>query len=174
MAEPWFAVFGEEPVKKLFAKKWATKEEGLGECEQILMSPDCARTKETFKAACQVASKAISDKIFQITQKGLSVMETALTQHSDLAFEGSTQFVARTLFHDLFHRIGDHNVRLRDRIEQLLLQMSGNRLVGPTIVLQNATKFNIEQKSGTSHKHIVGRMQLVHKILEKHPRHVED
>ena len=101
-------------------------------------------------------------------------METALTQHSELVFEGSTQFVARTLFHDLFHRIGDHNVRLRDRIEQLLVQMSGHRLVGPTIVLQNATKFNIEQKSGTSHKHIVGRMQLVHKILEKHPRHIED
>ena len=33
MAEPWIAIFGEEPVKKLFGKKWVTKEEGLGECE---------------------------------------------------------------------------------------------------------------------------------------------
>ena len=93
------------------------KEEGLGECEQTLMSPDCARSRETFKAACQVASRAISDKIFQITQKGLNLLETAITQHSELAFEGSTQFVARILFNDLFNKIGDHNVRLRDRIE---------------------------------------------------------
>ena len=77
-------------MQKLFAKKWTTKEEGLGECEQVLKSPNCARTKETFKAACQVANRAISDKIFQITQKGLALMETALTQHSELVFEGST------------------------------------------------------------------------------------
>ena len=117
MADPWIAVFGEKPVKKLFAKKWAVKEEGLGECEQVLVSPDCARTKETFKAACQVANRAISDKILQITHKGLNLLEMALTQHSDLAFDGSMQFVARTLFHDLFLRIGDNNVRLRERIE---------------------------------------------------------
>ena len=110
-------MFGEQPVKKLFAKKWTVKEEGLDECEQILVSLDFARTKETFKVACYVADKAISDKIFQITQKGLSLLETALKQHSDLTFEESKQFVARVLFNDLFHRIGDHNVRLRDRIE---------------------------------------------------------
>ena len=52
--------------------------------------------------------------------------------------------------------------------------MAASRLVGPTAVLQNATKFNIEQKSGTSHKPIIGRMQLVHKILTNNPRIIED
>ena len=157
MAEPWIAIFGEEPVKKLFGKKWVTKEEGLGECEQFILSQECDLSKESFKAACQIASRAISDKIFQITWKGLSLLESTLTTHSDLTFEGGTSFVSRTLFQDLFHRIGDHNMRLRDRITQILVTMSEQKLVGPTPVLQNSTKLNME-KSGTSHKHAVGRM----------------
>ena len=52
MAEPWISIFGEEPIKKLFGKKWATKEEGLEECEKFILSQECNLTKESFKAAC--------------------------------------------------------------------------------------------------------------------------
>lgn len=35
-AEPLIPVFGEEVVKKMFSKPWATRDEGLKECEEII------------------------------------------------------------------------------------------------------------------------------------------
>lgn len=59
MVEPWIAVFGRDPVYKLFSKKFAEKESGISMCEEALKRPDLAKTRETFKVACLVVSRAI-------------------------------------------------------------------------------------------------------------------
>lgn len=59
MVEPWITVFGRDPVYKLFSKKFAEKESGITMCEEALKRPDLAKTRETFKVACLVVSRAI-------------------------------------------------------------------------------------------------------------------
>lgn len=74
-------VFSEETVTKLFSKRWVVKEEGLGQCELKLTNGDGNYTRETFRVSCNVAQKAISDKIAQVVQKGLNLLETNLRVH---------------------------------------------------------------------------------------------
>lgn len=95
------------------------------------------------------------------------MLETTLAEHAEIAFEGSGSLISRTLFKDLFHRIGDQNARMREATEDILLQMAGyQRLIGPSVVLSYATKVTIEAE--TKPKMAIGRLQLVHKLLEKH------
>lgn len=49
------------------------------------------KTLVTFKAGCIAAKRAFQDKIFQVVLKGMSLLETTLMQHKDIAIEGSYQ-----------------------------------------------------------------------------------
>ena len=49
------------------------------------------------------------------------MLETTLAEHAEIAFEGSGSLISRTLFNDLFHRIGDQNARMREATEDILL-----------------------------------------------------
>ena len=111
--------------------------------------------------------------------KAISLLETTLSEHadalavSDLTFEGSAHLVSRILFSNLFAKLGEQNARIREATEDILLQMAGyTRLIGPTAVLSYATKIAIE--SDTKPKTAIGKLQLVHKILERHAHQLQD
>lgn len=167
MVEPWITVFGNDAIIKLFSKKFADKEKGLQECEMFLKDSSVEKTKETLRISCLVVQKAIQDKVLAVNVKGITLLETTIAEHCDLNFEGSAQLVSRTLFADLFSKVGDQNARVREATEDILLQMANiQRLIGPSIVLSYATKVAIE--SETKPKLAIGKLQLVHKLIERH------
>ena len=84
MVEPWNAVFGADPIKKLFSKKFSDKEKGLLECENLLKGQSCPKTRETLKVACQVSCKAVQDKVLAVSVKGIGLLETTFAEHADL------------------------------------------------------------------------------------------
>ena len=51
------------------------------------------------------------------------MLETILAEHAVFAdtLEGSASLISRSLFNDLFQRIGDQNARLREASEDILL-----------------------------------------------------
>jgi hypothetical protein len=61
-AEALIPVFGEEVVKKMFSRPWAIREEGLKECEDIVMKSGGA-DQQIFQAALSAAGQAMGDKI---------------------------------------------------------------------------------------------------------------
>jgi hypothetical protein len=61
-AESLIPVFGEEVVKKMFSRPWAIREEGLKECEDIVMKSGGADL-QIFQAALSAAGQAMGDKI---------------------------------------------------------------------------------------------------------------
>lgn len=105
--EPWIAVFGKDTILKLFSKKFSDKEKAIQECEDVLKSKTCTKSKETLKVACLVVNKTIQDKVMAVTVKGISLLETTLCEHADEQFDGSASLVMRILFSNLFARIGD-------------------------------------------------------------------
>lgn len=107
MVEPWNTVFGSDSIQKLFSKKFSDKEKGLQECENVLKSSACIKTRDTFKVSCQVANKAIQDKLLAVNLKGIGLLETTFTMHLDLQFEGSAQLASRIVFGELFAKVGD-------------------------------------------------------------------
>ena len=89
MVEPWNAVFGRDTIVKLFSKKFQDKEKSLQECEVVLKSANCVKSKETLRISCLVSCKAIQDRVLAVNVKGISLLETALAEHSHLVFDGS-------------------------------------------------------------------------------------
>ena len=71
LVEPWIAVFGRDPIMKLFSKKFSEKEKAIGLCEDALKDPACKKTRETLKVACLVVSRAIQDKVLAVSVKGI-------------------------------------------------------------------------------------------------------
>jgi len=120
-----------------------------------------------------IAARAIADKIFQINQKGMSLLEATLTEHSDPAFDVHPHII-QNIFKELLARLGDNNTRLRERAESVLLQMAGHSLIGSTQVINLITKRPIEHDTGKSPKLAIGRLSLLHKILQRHPLSASD
>ena len=73
----------------------------------MLKDTNLEKTKETLRISCSVVAKAIQDKVLAVTVKGISFLETTLSEHSHLIFDGSAQLVSRILFSDLFEKVGD-------------------------------------------------------------------
>lgn len=75
-----------------------------------------------------MAQKAIADRIAQVVQKGLDMLETALKVHSAEHTEQIGDLQASPaqnhLLNELLIRLGDNNTRLRERVDALLTQMS--------------------------------------------------
>ena len=59
MVEPWITVFGNDPVKQLFSKKFSEKEKALCACEEKLKDPSFKKTRDTLKVSCHVVCRAI-------------------------------------------------------------------------------------------------------------------
>ena len=119
--EPLNAVFAEESVNKLFSPQWQSKEVGLNECETEMQNLKVEKGQVTFKAGCIATGRALQDKIFQVVTKGMSLLETTLTSHKDTQMEGAYQLLHKYVLKDLYQRLGDNNVRLRERAEDLFL-----------------------------------------------------
>jgi len=56
-----------------------------------------------------------------VTVKGISLLETTLSEHAGEQFDGSASLVSRILFSNLFARIGDQNTRLREAVEDIFM-----------------------------------------------------
>ena len=60
-AESLIPIFGEDVVKKMFSRPWATRDEGLKECEDIVLKN--GNDQSVFQAALSAAGQAMGDKI---------------------------------------------------------------------------------------------------------------
>ncbi len=162
-AEPLIPILGEEVVKKMFSRPWTIREEGLKEAEEIIKGQ--ANDQAVFMAAISLSSQAMGDKILQIIQRGLSILHTTLKSSTSQLESGSAQ---NSCFNQIFLRLGDNNPRIKAKAEEILFMMAGHPSFGAQIVCQHITKGH-GKKSTSSLRHIVGKMQLLHKILEKYP-----
>lgn len=58
---------------------------------------------------------------------------------------------------------------MREKAEELLLMMAGHKSFGPQSVCSNIMKGQVKKSAQFSVKHIQGRLQLMHKVVQKYP-----
>lgn len=75
-AEILIPVFGDEIVKKLFQRAWVIREEGLKECEELIKKNGNDQT--VFQASLNAAGFSMGDKIANIIQRGMQLLQTTL------------------------------------------------------------------------------------------------
>lgn len=97
----------------------------------------------------------------------MSLLETTLTAHKDIQIEGGYQLLHKHVLKELYQRLGDNNVRLRERAEDLLMFIATQKIaISPNQIINFVIKETIEP---TKPKLVIGRMQLLVKLLQKHP-----
>jgi hypothetical protein len=57
---------------------------------------------------------------------------------------GSSQ---SAVFNQLFNRLGDNNARIREKAEEILIQMAGHKSFGAQVVCYNLTKGQIKKSA---------------------------
>lgn len=75
-AEALIPVFGEETVKKMYQRAWVTREEGLKECEEHVKKN--GNDLQVFQSALTAAGQSMGDRVAQIIQRGMSLLQTTL------------------------------------------------------------------------------------------------
>ncbi len=105
----------------------------------------------------------MGDKILQIISRGLSIMSTTLSAAKGQMEPGSSQ---NALFNQIFIRLGDNNPRIKNKAEETLFAMAGHPSFGAQQVTYYITK--AQNKKSNSLKHILGKMNLLNKILQKY------
>ncbi len=146
-AEVLIPVFGEAIIKKLFAKAWATRDEGLQDCEEFIKKN--GNDQASFQAALNVAGLAMADKIAQIITRSMNLVQATLKSSSSQLDPGSSSTI---VFNQLFNKLGDNNTRIRDRAEEILVLMAGHVSFGAQIVANNIVKGQIKKTSQNSVK----------------------
>ncbi|CDW88088.1 centrosomal protein of 104 kda [Stylonychia lemnae] len=163
-AEALIPIFGDATVKKMFSRPWALRDEGLKECEEHIKKNNSE--SPVFQAALSAAGQAMGDKIAQIIQRGMSLLQTTLKCCNTQMDPGNSSAM---VFNQLFVRLGDNNARVREKAEELLLMMAGHKSFGAQTVCSQIMKGQVKKSAAFSIKHIQGRLQLLHKVLEKYP-----
>jgi hypothetical protein len=97
----------------------------------------------------------------------MSLLEATLMQHKDTQIEGSFPILQKQALKELILRLGDNNPRLRERAEDLLFLLPSLKIYcSPNQVINLVIKDPIEP---TKPKLVIGRMQLLVKLLQKYP-----
>lgn len=65
----------------------------------------------------------------------------------------------------LLNKLGDNNQRVRDKAEEILIQMALGQCFGPDKTISQVVRST--QKPALSLRHLVGRHQVLHKILNQ-------
>ena len=83
-AEPFLDTFGEGTMQKVFSKTWSLREQGLKEIEQeVNRGGGSSSTKSALLSAILgITSYTVPDKIAQVAQRALGLLNTTLDRLS--------------------------------------------------------------------------------------------
>jgi hypothetical protein len=88
-----------------------------------------------FRAGVQICAFAIADKILQVTQAGLNLLEECLSIPAENIGKTLDPTMIQSCLKELVLRTADNNKRIRFRVEEILLMMSHHKLVGAYAVV---------------------------------------
>jgi hypothetical protein len=77
-----------------------------------------------------VAGHAMDDKIAQVSQRGMSLLQEALKLGEPLSLEPGTASLG-IIYQSLLNKLGDNNQRIREKSEEILILMGTGACFGP-------------------------------------------
>lgn len=175
MVEPLIPYLGEEICHKLISKVWAEKQEGLQELNEELKKSQSDKLKNDdpaglFIAVIGAVTATIVDKIMQVSQRSMNVLQTLLsrptpkiTSRSELSIYLDQTTAA------LIDKSGDTNHRVREHAEACYMLMCKNPVVScyycVTQLIKNTRLGN--HKIANSTRHTVAKLGLLRQIIKE-------
>ena len=179
VSRPLIQAFGEQVVRKIFSKTWQFRDEGLNDVEQMVMGREVSDEAKGFVNAIGAVRYTLGDKMAQVAQKSMTVLinlckgSTPTINNSNL--KGELYSYTEPILSILSDKIGDNLVKVRSLAEDSMIAMAEHPSFGLSPVLttlfrstQVSEKKENAKKNMQSNKHIVGRYQVLQRILQSY------
>lgn len=181
-AQPLIDVFGEQLVRKLFAKSWQLREEALGEVEdEVLNNQRKYNREDAFVNAIGAVRFAIQDKMAQVIQRACLLLQSTCEGYPNVGLDGALRSAfssyADPILQTLTEKIGDNLQKIRQRADDAYYAAAGHPQFGIKLCLSYLTndvpapaktKNPKGKKPVLTSKQLKAKYELLRKLLESY------
>ena len=175
-AEPLIPVLTFDLIKLLFAQQWKIKETGFNKLnKEIKDYPNSAllgsKSPEEIVVACLGAcAYVLRSNISQSLLAAMDLINILFNKFSNIKPEGFLKGDFDKYVHDcirlLIDHIGDPNIKLKERIENTLLEFGNYSIIGSRILFEHIISGQIKKNLVNSKNHLAGRYNFLHRLIQ--------
>ena len=176
VAEPLVPVLTFPLIKLLFAQQWKVKETGFNKLNKEIQDyPNSAlfgnKSPEEIVVACLGAcSYVLKSNISQSLLAAMDLIINLFNKFSNIKPEGFLKNDFDKYVHDcirlLIDHIGDPNIKLKERIENTLLEFGNYSIIGSRIIFEHIISGQIKKNLVNSKNHLSGRYNFLHRLIQ--------
>ena len=175
-AEPLIPVLTFDLIKLLFAQQWKVKESGFNRLnKEIKDYPNSSllgsKSPEEIVVACLGAcAYVLRSNISQSLLAAMDLINSLFNKFSNIKPEGILKGDFDKYVHDcirlLIDHIGDPNIKLKERIENTLLEFGNYSIIGSRILFEHIISGQIKKNLVNSKNHLAVRYNFLHRLIQ--------
>ncbi len=174
--EPLIPVLTSDLIKLLFSREWKTKEYGFEllkkEIRDYPNNPAFGtKTPEDVVVACLGAcSYVLRSNMSQALLAAMDAINHLFNKFSSIKPEGMLSINFDKYVHDcirlLIDHIGDPNLKLKERLENTLLEFANYSIIGSKVLFDQIIKGAIKKTLINSKNHLSGRYNFLYRLIQ--------
>ena len=175
-AEPLIPVLTFPLIKLLFAQQWKNKELGFQQLnKEIRDYPNSmvfgSKSPEEIVVACLGAcAYVLRSNISQVLLAAMDLINNLFNKFSNIKPEGILKGDFDKYVHDcirlLIDHIGDPNIKLKERLENTLLEFGNYSIIGNRILFEHIISGQVKKNLINSKNHLSGRYNFLHRLIQ--------
>ena len=174
--EPLIPVISLPLLKLLFAQQWKNKELGFNHINKELNDyPNSMllgnQSPENIVIACLgVCGYILRSNMSQALLATMDLINILFNKFSKIKLDDSQRIDFDRYVHDcirlLIDHIGDPNIKLRERIENTLLEFANYAMIGSKNLFEHIINGQIKKTLVNSKNHLAGRYNFLHRLIQ--------
>jgi centrosomal protein CEP104 len=175
-AEPLIPTLTFPLLKLLFNQQWKIKETGFNKLnKEIKDYPNSAvlgnKSPEEIVVACLgVCAYVLRSNISQSLLAAMDLINSLFNKFSSIKPDGMLKADFDKYVHDcirlLIDHIGDPNIKLKERLENTLLEFGNYSIIGNRILFEHIISGQIKKNLVNSKNHLSGRYNFLHRLIQ--------
>jgi hypothetical protein len=160
----------------LFSKYWRKKEDGIKQLTEEVKNYPYGELLKQFQqdqiitAVTGVATYLLSSTVPQVLMATLDLLKITFNIFKTTNIQGYSRqefngYIDKCLIY-MLEKIGDSNLKLKERAESTALEIAGSNIVGSKIIFDHLIAGQVKKTQVASVKHISGRLNLLSRMVQ--------
>ena len=175
IAEPLIPVLSFQIIKQIFSKVWKSNESGFKQLQdEVAKYPNSAlfgnkSTEEIVVATLGACAFALQNNISQSLIAAMEMIKVIFQKFRNIHPEGNLRIdfdkYANDCIRLLIERIGENNLKLKEKAENTLLEFANYNLIGSRVLFEHLISGQIKKTLANSQKHLIGRYNFLTRLI---------
>jgi centrosomal protein CEP104 len=183
-AEPLIPILTHDIVKKIFSKYWRNKEEAmriLNTEVQNFPQSDLLGQQQADKLILAIVTACSYVLQCNVSQASLAALELIKVTLNKFRTTNLPNYLRPELnsavdqcLISILEKIGDSNLKLKEKAGNTVLEFANSRLIGHKIVFEHLIAGQIKKTLLNSAKHLSGRLDLISRMIENFGLNIDE